>query len=315
MRVQRSALRVIWGAALAVLVTLIAACGGGADGAAPGDSRANAQAVQGGAPIDGQAQPQPTEEPWAARVNGQPIALAAFERERQRWMAGQVLAPATQAALEASVLDAMIDQVLIEQAAAALQLTVSEAEVDAELALQADLAQANGQQLEDVLAAQLYTLAEYRQVVRGMLLVQKVSDVVAAVPPYAEQVHSRHILVVDEATARALIEQLRNGADFAQLAATYSLDQSTAPSGGDLGWVAPGVLLQPEVEAAIFALAPGELAPEPVRSSLGYHVVQTLERVQDRPLAPAELAERRQQVFEQWLAAQRQAAVIERRAA
>lgn len=300
------------GLVLVLLMLLLAACGGDSDGASQAEPRANAQGLLPAQPVSGAAQAQPTSEPLAARVNGQPITLAAFQREVQRRMIGMTLEPATQAAFDASVLDAMIDQVLIEQGAALLQIEVTDAEVDAELTIQADLAKANNLLLEEVLAAQLYTLDEYREVVRGMLLVQKLSDVVAAVAPYAEQVHSRHILVADEATARALIDQLRAGADFAQLAATYSLDQSTAPSGGDLGWVAPGVLLQPEVEAAIFALAPGELAPEPVQSSLGYHVVQTLERVQDRPLSPAELAERRQQVFEQWLETQRQAAVIER---
>ena len=71
-------------------------------------------------------------------------------------------------------------------------------------------------------------------------------------------------------------------------------------------------LLQPEVEAAIFALQPGELDPEPVKSSLGYHVVQTLERVKDRPLSQAALAQKRQRAFIAWLENQRALAVIER---
>jgi len=160
-------------------------------------------------------------------------------------------------------------------------------------------------------AAQLYTLDEYRQVTREMLTVQKLSEVVANVSPYAEQIHSRHILVADEATALDLLAQIQAGADFAALATQYSLDASTARLGGDLDWVSKGDILQPEVEMAIFSLQPGEIAPYPVKSSLGYHIVQTLERVEDRPLSPVALAEKRQQAFLAWLERQRQTAVIE----
>ena len=286
-----------------VLAALTACGGNGTDSAAANRAPDATQA---------ESAPQLTEEPLAARVNGQPITMAAFERERQRRLQGLAAQPATQADFDASVLDAMIDQVLIEQAAPRLGVTVTDEEVDAELAAQEELAAANGSSLQEMLAAQLYTMDEYRAVLRDLLLTQKVSDVVANVPPTAEQVHARHILVADEATARDLIAQLQQGADFAQLAMEYSLDASSAPSGGDLGWVPRGVLLQPEVEDAIFALSDGEIAPEPVHSSLGYHVVQTLERVPDRPLSQALLAERKQRAFQEWLAVERENAVIER---
>ncbi len=265
-----------------------------------------------GAPQEAARLSAPTEEPLAARVNGEPITLAAFVRERERRALGRSAQPATQEVFDTEVLSAMIDQVLINQAAASLGITVTDAEIDAEIAVQSELAAASGTTLETIVAAQLYTMDEYRAVIRDMLTVQKVSEVVANVSPYAEQVHARHILVADEATARDLIAQLQAGADFAQLATQYSLDSSTARLGGDLDWVSQGDLLQPEVERAIFALAPGELAPYPVQSSLGYHVVQTLERVQDRPLSPAALAEKRQNAFLAWLEGQRQLAHIER---
>ncbi len=294
-----------WGkwVGIALAVMTLAACGSNqtANGDAEPPPATNANSA-----------PQVTEEPLAARVNGQPITMAAFQRERQRRLQGLETQPATQDAFDASVLDAMIDQMLIEQAAPRLGVTVTDDEIDAEMALQEELAAANGTSLEDMLAAQLYTRDEYRQVLRALLLTQKVSDVVANVPATAEQVHARHILVADEATARNLIAQIQQGADFAQLAMEYSLDASSAPSGGDLGWVPRGVLLQPEVEEAIFALGEGELAPEPVHSSLGYHVVQTLERVPDRPLPQALLAERKQRAFQEWLAVERENAVIER---
>lgn len=296
------------GVLLAVVgMILLAGCGGSSSNASdPGKIDTP------GAPQDAARLAQPTQEPLAARVNGEPITLAAFGRERERRSLGMTVEPATQEAFDAQVLSAMIDQVLINQAAARAGIVVTDAEIDAELAVQVGLATASGTTLEETVAAQLYTMDEYRAVIRDMLTVQKLSEVVADVSPYAEQVHARHILVADEATARDLIAQIQAGADFAQLARQYSLDSSTARLGGDLDWVSEGDLLQPEVERAIFALAPGELAPYPVQSSLGYHVVQTLERVQDRPLSPAALAEKRQNAFLAWLEGQRQQATIER---
>ena len=303
---------------------LLAACAGGdsdKSSDSPASSSNNAAPVDQTVNTENSAAPwrsrwsvpaQATEEPLAARVNDQPITLAEFQRERERRAMGLEVEPATAAAFDASVLQTMIDQVLIEQAAERLEIVVTDEEIDAELALQADLAAANNQTLEEIVAVQLYTMDEYRAALRGMLLTQKVSEAVAQVSPYAAQVHSRHILVADEATARSLLAQIQQGADFAQLAMQYSLDLTTAPTGGDLDWVSEGDLLQLEVEAAIFALEPGQIAPEPVRSSLGYHIIQTLERVEDRPLSQAALAEKRQQAFLDWLDSQRQTAVIER---
>ncbi len=304
--------RFAWLIALTLaVVALLAGCGGKSSGE-PSSER---QAPGGGAgdvPVNTPQQVQPTEEPLAARVNGEPITLAAFVRERERRTLGMTVEPATQDAFDAQVLAAMIDQELINQGAAREGIVISDEDVDAELAIQTELATAGGTTLEEVAAAQLYTMDEYRAVIRDMLTVQKLSDVVADVSPYAEQVHSRHILVTDQALARDLIAQIEAGADFAQLATQYSLDGSTARLGGDLDWVSEGDLLQPEVERAIFALEPGELALYPVQSSLGYHVVQTLERVEDRPLSATALAEKRQNAFLAWLEGQRQMAVIER---
>lgn len=295
-----------------LLITLLAACAGDKKSSNQAGSDNNAAANNAAANGAEAQAAQLTEEPLAARVNGQPITLADFQRERDRSAAAMSPQPATQSAFDAQILQTMIDQVLIEQAAASQGIVVSDAEVDAELAAQSDLAAANGQNLETVIASQMYTMPEYREVIREMLLTQKVSQGVANVSPNAPQVHARHILVADEATARDLIARLQQGQDFAQLAMQYSLDTSTSASGGDLDWVSQGVLLQPEVEQAIFALQPGQLDPEPVKSSLGYHVIQVLERVEDRPLSQAALAEKRQQAFMAWLDSQRQNAVIER---
>ncbi len=87
---------------------------------------------------------------------------------------------------------------------------------------------------------------------------------------------SRHILVKDQSEAKALIEQLGKGADFAALAREKSLDPGTKDQGGQLDWS------KPEVYVAAFAdalrkLKKGELLGEPVRTSYGWHVIQVVD--------------------------------------
>lgn len=92
----------------------------------------------------------------------------------------------------------------------------------------------------------------------------------------------RHILVEQEAQARALIEQINGGARFEDLAKTQSRDRDSAPAGGLLAW-APEGGFAPEFAAALPRMSRGSVATAPVRSSAGWHVIR-LEDV--RPAQP-----------------------------
>lgn len=86
------------------------------------------------------------------------------------------------------------------------------------------------------------------------------------------QVHVRHIRLKDRATAEKVIEALNNGADFEYLVDEHSVAPS-ADEGGDLGFVGPGDLPDPLIEAA-FALEPGEHTVEPVETASGWEVIR-----------------------------------------
>jgi peptidyl-prolyl cis-trans isomerase C len=90
-----------------------------------------------------------------------------------------------------------------------------------------------------------------------------------------------HILVDTEDEAKALVEELHNGADFAALAK----EKSTGPSGaqgGDLGWFSEGMMVEPFFDA-VAALKAGEMSP-PVQSEFGWHVILLKEtRSKERP--------------------------------
>lgn len=76
--------------------------------------------------------------------------------------------------------------------------------------------------------------------------------------------------------ANTLLDSLKKGADFAELAKKFSDDPGSAAQGGDLGFVKRGVFY-PEFEAAAFSLAPNQLSGI-VESPVGFHIIQMLER-------------------------------------
>ncbi|HLZ07372.1 MAG TPA: peptidylprolyl isomerase, partial [Chloroflexota bacterium] len=126
-----------------------------------------------------------------------------------------------------------------------------------------------------------------------------VAALAGTVATTAEQVHARHILVKTEAEALAAKKELDGGADFAAVAAKYSIDTGSKDKGGDLGWFSRGMMI-PEFEQAAFTLQPGTISA-PVKSSYGYHLIEVLEKDPNRPLDPARLQQLRQQGYRDWL--------------
>ncbi len=76
--------------------------------------------------------------------------------------------------------------------------------------------------------------------------------------------------------AQSILDSIKNGADFAEMAKKYSEDPGSAKEGGDLGFVKKGVFY-PEFEAAAYALQPGELSGV-VESPVGFHIIQLIEK-------------------------------------
>jgi parvulin-like peptidyl-prolyl isomerase len=71
--------------------------------------------------------------------------------------------------------------------------------------------------------------------------------------------------------AAEILQRLKGGEDFAELAASDSEDAGTKNRGGDLGSL-PKTRLDPEFAKAAFALNPGELS-DPVLTRFGYHII------------------------------------------
>ena len=144
--------------------------------------------------------------------------------------------------------------------------------------------------------------ADFRQLVQANLLRQKLQDAMAEeVETSGEQVHARHILLglEDEELAQELVERLRAGEDFEELAREYSTDASNAEEGGHLGWFPRGRMVAPFEEAA-FALQPGEIS-DVVETTFGYHIIQVTDRDDNRPFDEATVSQKQSIALREWL--------------
>ena len=92
---------------------------------------------------------------------------------------------------------------------------------------------------------------------------------------------ARHILVDSQGAALSLIEQLKTGADFADLAKEHSTGPS-GPSGGDLGWFPANAMVKPFSDAVI-ALEDGSYTQTPVQTQFGWHVIRREETRDSTP--------------------------------
>jgi peptidyl-prolyl cis-trans isomerase C len=102
---------------------------------------------------------------------------------------------------------------------------------------------------------------------------------IAKLPP-VEEVRARHILVKTEDEAKAVIKELGEGKDFAELAKVKSTDPNKS-DGGDLGYFKKGMMV-PEFEKAAFEMKKGDVSKTPIKTQFGFHVI----KVEDKRNAP-----------------------------
>jgi peptidyl-prolyl cis-trans isomerase C len=122
-----------------------------------------------------------------------------------------------------------------------------------------------------------------------------------------QEVDTRQILVKTEKEAKEIRTKLDKGEDFADLARKFSIDPSAKTTGGAVGFHAKGTLL-PEYEAVAFKLAKvGQISP-PVKTQLGYHIIQ-LQGTKPPSYTPYEEVK---EFIKQRIAQERQSEVLEK---
>jgi peptidyl-prolyl cis-trans isomerase C len=228
--------------------------------------------------------------PLAAIVNDQGITLDEYQSELKLAQA------ASETGLisfnEEDVLQNLIDEMLLEQGAAQAGYTPDEMLVQARI----EQLGIDDQALQDWLTQNGYTQDYFeRKFPRSIAAAWMRDQIISSVAKTAEQVKARQILLFNETEAETVYAQLQSGTDFATLATQYDPE-----SLGDLGWFPRGYLTVPELDNPVFSLQPGTYT-EIIKSELGYHIVQVIERASQRTLSPGALKTIQTQAVEDWL--------------
>lgn len=240
-------------------------------------------------------------DPVLAKVNGHPIYMSDVKA------ALQDLPPSAHSMPPESLYPAVLDQLIDGQA---LVIAAEKAGVDKDPAVRRQMQEAADRALETALLHKDIMPKITEAAVRARYE-QEIAN-----KPGAEEVHARHILVADEATAKKIIAELDKGADFATLSKQYNKDPGAAQQGGDLGYFKKSEMVPAFADAA-FALKPGQITQTPVHTEFGWHVIQVLDRRQAPPptfeQAAAELRQKMIQEDVQQVVAQARANVTVQR--
>jgi len=103
-----------------------------------------------------------------------------------------------------------------------------------------------------------------------------------------EQIHLYNILLESEEEAQDILEQLKTGGDFIEIAKEKSTGPSAA-QGGDLGYLSKGSLI-PEIEDEVFTLEVGGLSGV-VKTDFGFHILKITEKKPETVKALEEVKE------------------------
>ena len=247
------------------------------------------------------------------------------QQQQQGQQASQDIEGATRQALEG-----LIQFQLVLDGVKKAGITIQESDVDARMEQLKQQVAAQGQNYEELL--QTRQLSE--QVLRDQQRVQLAVDLIAVkLVPYSPdtqlratldkrkndflEVHIRHVLVKDKATAERVRQELAASGDWSGVAKRRSIDTQSKDKAGDLGFIAKGATVK-EFETAEYALAgqgncKGETSgscsspiSQPVKTQFGFHVLQVvgvrlpaLNNDLRAKLEPA-VKERRQQAVQRW---------------
>lgn len=207
-------------------------------------------------------------------VNGQKITYANYVDDMKAIKIMKAFEETTNPEAVASLTDEqMSDQVIwrlannvmVAQVANTMGLKVEKADVDdlKKKVLEGDI------KTEDELEKELlkrygWNLAAYEsKVIRPFVLQSKVSEKITT---------DTTTLSAIRLQAEDVLVQIKKGASFEEMAATYGTD-ATKDVGGDLGWFGKGEMV-PQFEEAVFALKKGQLSDTLVETEFGYHIVK-----------------------------------------
>jgi parvulin-like peptidyl-prolyl isomerase len=243
--------------------------------------------------------------PTVAVVDGVSIPVSALQREldRARRGAGAQVVDGfpTPAKIDSkdlprlarALLDPLVDRALLGQRARQAGVTVTDAEVQSAMDALAESTRGSGESFAERLAQDGLTAEQLAEDMRERLLAEKwVAEQTRGEKPSTaevrawfeqhrsdldvkEEVHAQQILVATAEEAKSLLDQIRAGVSFEQLAKSHGRSPD-AQRGGDLGWFARGTMPRP-FDDACFSLRPNQVSGV-VQTSYGYHLFKLVGR-------------------------------------
>ena len=248
----------------------------------------------------------------AAMVNGQTITVSEVEKVAQNFLRQNVPPDSTAEGatrpeqIYNTALARLVEQKVLEKAAVEAGIQVTDEQVQGRVAQLK--AQVGGQEnFVNLLAENNVTEADVvRDMRTNMLLGEYFNKTMEQEPAVSDdeisdyfdghpesfgpqpEVHASHILIMvphgsddaAKAAARAkaegILDKLKGGADFAQMAKENSEDTGSGANGGDLSWFGHGAMVAP-FDSAAFALEPGQMSGL-VETQFGYHIIKALEK-------------------------------------
>ena len=83
-----------------------------------------------------------------------------------------------------------------------------------------------------------------------------------------------HILVKKNSEALMVLDRLKNGESFTNLAKEFSIDKASGKRGGDLGFFRKGMMVK-QFEDVAFKLEKDQISA-PVKTEFGYHIIKRI---------------------------------------
>ena len=222
-----------------------------------------------------EAQPDPGRDPVVATVAGDDIHLSEVIDTKSQLPQQYQSMPIE--AMFPALVERLIDMQLVAREARADGLA-DDPDVRRELA-----------RIENQIISRVFLARHIDAMITEQAVQVLYDEHLAALPP-DQEISARHILLVTEEDALAVIASLQGGGDFIELAAEKSIGPS-ADRGGDIGYFGRGDVV-PEFADAAFAIEPGQISETPVQSEFGWHVIKVDDR---RAIAPPSLEEMREQ--------------------
>lgn len=278
---------------------------------------------------------EPTASPLLLRVDNRTMTLEQFRKEFEKSLpSGQKFTIEERKGLERAFLVQIIDRELALAEADRLGISLQPNELEQAVAeIRREYPQG---EFEAMLTERNLSLDDWRRDLQTSLLMEKIIrqavyagiEVDAAeIEDYYKkhkddfdrpaQVRARQIVVASEDEGKQVLERLRQGEAFADVARQYSLSPD-AEEGGDLGFFARGEMPE-EFDKTVFTLPVGRIS-DLIKSEYGFHVFMVEEKRKAHRLSLDEardeirrllLSEKEKNAYQQWLRDLRARATIE----